>query len=156
MHTASKERMVPELMFLSEGASQLLKTASKVQWPLCFAFSYVQSVTQHYRRKTVQEVPLQQSSHLENTTIRMPPTINYCLESAAAITLRFQLCSAHYNSVINKGTVLESSLQSVHSPWKIRTIPVYKRTVGKPCIALPRIDTFGCQQKGMGHKGGQR
>ena len=52
-------------------------------------------------------------------------------------------------------TLLESSLQSVHSPRKIRVIPVYKRTVGKPCIALPRIDTFGCQKKEMGHKGGQ-
>ena len=39
---------------------------------------------------------------------------------------------------------------------EIRTIPVYKRTVGKPCIALLQIDTLGCQQKEMGHKGGQR
>ena len=63
-------------MFSSERVPQLSKTASKVQWPLRFTFSYVQPVTQHYRRKTV-EVPLQQSSHHENTTIRMPPTINF-------------------------------------------------------------------------------
>ena len=42
MHTVSKERMAPELMFSSERMPQLSKTASKVQWPLCFAFSYVQ------------------------------------------------------------------------------------------------------------------
>ena len=76
MHTTSKERMAPELMFLSERTPQLSKTASKMQWPLRFAFSYVLPITQHYRRKTVGEVPLQQSSHHENTT-HMPPTINY-------------------------------------------------------------------------------
>ena len=68
--------------------------------------------------------------------------------------LRFQLCPAHYTALQTK-TVLESSLQSIQSPRKIRTIPVYKHTPGKPCIALPRIDTLGCQQKEMGHKGGQ-
>ena len=66
MHATSKERMVPELMFSSERAAQLSNTASKVQWTLHLAFSYVQPVTQHYRQKTV-EVPLQQSSHHENT-----------------------------------------------------------------------------------------
>ena len=78
-------------------------------------------------------------------------------------------CSGHYSSLsamfsplhsvtqrYKQRTVLESSLQSVCSPWKIQTIPVYKHTVGKPCIVLPRIDTLGCQQKEMGHKGGQR
>ena len=104
MYIASKERVVPELMFSSECVTQLSKTASKVQWPLRFAFSYVQPVTQHYRRKTV-EVPLQQSSHLENTMIRVPPTINYCLESAAPITLHFQLCSARYTALQMKNSV---------------------------------------------------
>ena len=75
-----------------------------MQQLLHFAFSYVQPVTQRYKRKTV----------------------------------------------------LESSLLSVQSLQKIQMIPVYKRTVGKPCIMLPRIDTFGCQQKEIGHKGGQR
>ena len=144
------------LMFSSEHAPQLSQTTLKVQWPLRFDFSYVQPVTQRYRRKTVKEVPLQQSSHHENTTIRAPPTINYCLESAVAI-LRFafsyvQPVTQHYK----RRTVLESSLQSVQSPRKIRTIPIYKCTVGKPCIVLPRIDTFGSQHKEMGHKGGQR
>ena len=32
--------------------------------------------------------------------------------------------------------MLESSLQSIQSSWKIQTIPVYKRAVGKPCITL--------------------
>ena len=82
-----------------------LNKASKVQWPLCFAFSYVQPVTQHYRRKRVEELPLQQSSHHKNMTIRTPPTINYCLESTAAITLHFQLRSARYSALQTKNSI---------------------------------------------------
>ena len=104
-YTASKERIAPELMLSSEHVPQLSNAASKVQWPLHFAYSYVQPVTQHYRRKTVEEVPLQQSSHHENTMIHMPPTINYCLENAAAITLCFQLFSARYTMSQAKNSV---------------------------------------------------
>ena len=104
-HTASKARMAPELIFSSERAPQLSNTASKVEWLLCFAFSYVQPVTQHYRRKTVEEVPLQQSSHHENMMIHMPPTINYCLQNAATTTLHFQLFSAHYTASQMKNCV---------------------------------------------------
>ena len=50
-------------------------------------------------------MPLQQSSHHENTTIHVPPTINYCLESAAAITLCFLLCSARYTALQTKNSV---------------------------------------------------
>ena len=32
-------------------------------------------------------------------------------------------------------------------------IPIYKC---REAIGLPQIDTLGCQQKGMEHKGGQR
>ena len=64
-HTASKEMMLPEIKFSSERVPQLLRTASKVQWPLRFPFSYVQPITQRYRRKIVEEVLLQQSSHHE-------------------------------------------------------------------------------------------
>ena len=105
MHTASKERMAPVLMFSSERVPQLSQTALKVQWPLRFDFSYVQPVTQRYRRKTVKEVPLQQSSYHENITIRVPSTINYCLVCAAAITLRFQLYSSHYTVLQTKNSV---------------------------------------------------
>ena len=101
-HTASKERMAPELMYSSERVPQLSKTALKVQWLLRFAFSYVQPVTQCYRRKTVEEVPLQQSSHHENTMIRVPTTINYCLESSAAITFRFQAMFSPLHSITNE------------------------------------------------------
>ena len=59
----------------------------------------------HYRRKTVKEMPLQQSSHHENTMIHAPPTINYCLVSAAAIMLRFQLWSVHYTALQTKNSV---------------------------------------------------
>ena len=102
-HTASKERMVPELMLSSERMPQLSNTASKVQWPLRFTYSYVQPVTQCYRqKKTVEEVPLQQSNQHENMMICVPPTINYFLESAAAITLRFTAIFSPLHSVTNK------------------------------------------------------
>ena len=103
-HTTSKERMASKLMFSPKFVPQLLNTASKVQWPLLFAFSYVQPTTQHYRLTAVEEVPLQQSHHYENT-ICMPPTINYCLKNVAAITLCFQLCSAHYTALQMKNSV---------------------------------------------------
>ena len=85
-----------------------------MQWPLCFTFSYIQPVTQRYRRKTVEEVPLQQSSHHENTMIYMPQTIDYCLESAVAITLCFQLCSVRYTALQTKNSVrIVSAISSV-------------------------------------------
>ena len=129
MHTTSKERMVPELRFSSECTSQLSQTASKVQWPSCFNFSCVQPIRQRYRQKTVKEVPLQQSSHHKNMTIRVPPTINYCLVSAAAITLCFELCSARYTALQTKNSVRIISAMSPVTT-EIQTIPVYKRTVG--------------------------
>ena len=49
-HATSKEKMAPELIFLSERVPQLSITALKVQWPLHFAFSYVQPVTQRYEQ----------------------------------------------------------------------------------------------------------
>ena len=42
-----------------EHVSQLLITYSKVKWLLRFAFSYVQFISQHYKQRTVGEVPLQ-------------------------------------------------------------------------------------------------
>ena len=40
MHTALKERMAPEVMFLTERAPYLSITDSNVKWTLCFAFSF--------------------------------------------------------------------------------------------------------------------
>ena len=51
---------------------------------------------------TTVKVPLQRS---KNMTIRTPPTINYCLESAVAITLRLQPCSARYTALQTKNSV---------------------------------------------------
>ena len=110
-------------MFSSERAPQLSNTAWKVRWSLRFAFSYVHPVTHRYRRKTVKkDFKKCLCSHRF-----APPTINYCLESAAAIMFRFQLCSPRYKA-------LESSLQSIQSPRKIRTILFYKRIPG---ISVP-------------------
>ena len=135
----------------------VINTASKVQWLLCFTFSYAQLITQCYRRKTVEEVPLQQSSH---TTICAPPTvskklsISYCLKSAVAIILHFQLCSAHYTALQTKNS---AKIVSATNPitTEIWTVPIYKRTVEKPRIVLQQINTLGCQKKEMGHKEGQ-
>ena len=45
-HIASKERMAPEAMFLSERVSHLSITNSKVKWPLRFAYTYFHPVLQ--------------------------------------------------------------------------------------------------------------
>ena len=50
-------------------------------------------------------------------------------------------------------TVGEAPLQSIHSSQKLRMISIYKC---RKTIMLLQIDTLGCQQKEMGHKGGQR
>ena len=57
VHTTSKKRMAPELMFSSEHVPQLSVTDLKMKWSLCFAFSYVQPVTQCYKGRTVGEAP---------------------------------------------------------------------------------------------------
>ena len=49
-HTASKERMVPDLMYSSERKPQLLIMDLKVEWLINFAFSYVEPVTQCYKQ----------------------------------------------------------------------------------------------------------
>ena len=42
------------------------------------------------------------------------PTINHCLESAVAITLRFQLCSTRYTVLQTKNSVrISSAINSV-------------------------------------------
>ena len=104
-------------------------------------------------KKTVEEVPLQSIQLPQKCNVLRAPIINYCLESAAAIMLRFQLCSAHYIALLTKNSV-KPPLQSFQSPRKIRTITSCKCPAGKPCIALLRINTLSCQQKEMGHKGG--
>ena len=85
-------------------------------------------------RRRLQEVPLQQSNHHENMTIRTPQTINYCLESAVAYV---QPVTKHHK----RRTVLESNLQS---PQKIRTIPLLQMYCRE---AMHRATAFGCQQK---------
>ena len=105
-HTASKERMAPQLMFSSEHAPQLSKTASKVQWPLRFAFSYI-----YLARYTA--LQMKNNRRSASATIQSPrkyddshaPTINYHLESAVAITLCFQLCSTCYTALQTKNSV---------------------------------------------------
>ena len=56
MHTASKEKLVPELMFLSERTPQLSISDSQVKWP--FNMYHFQLCLAHYK---------QQLGHTENT-----------------------------------------------------------------------------------------
>ena len=125
-------------MFSYEHAPQLSNTASKVQWSLRFAFSY-RVCSAHYTALQTK------NSRSASATIQLPQkydvsyalTINYCLESAAAITFHFPAMFSPVTQHYKQRTVLESSLQSIQSPQKIQMIPVYKHTVGKPCIVLP-------------------
>ena len=82
-----------------------------------------------------------------------------------AIALHFQLCSARHTVLQTKNSVrIVSAIidnrclccnQFSHH-GKYGQSPFTNVLVGKPCIALPRINTLGCQQKEMGHKGGHR
>ena len=83
-YTASKERMAPELMFRLNARPSYHKLLQKYSGH----YASISAMFSPLHSATVKEVPLQQSSHHENTTICTPPTINYCLISAAAI-LRF-------------------------------------------------------------------
>ena len=65
VHSASKERIAQELMFLSEPVPQLSITDLKVKWLVHFAFSYVQHVTQCYKQRTLEKHLCNQSSHHE-------------------------------------------------------------------------------------------
>ena len=112
-------------MFSSERVTQLSNTASKVQWSLRFAFSYVQPVTQCYRRKTVEEdfkkclcsnpvtTKIRQSVHLQLsvTASKVQQPLRFAFSYVQPVTKRHK-----------RRTVLESCLQSIQSPRKIRTI----------------------------------
>ena len=140
MHIASKEGMVPELMFSSECTPQLL---SRHYASLSAMFSLLHSTTNENSRRsasTINPVNIKMCFNLHTSTI------NYSLESAVAITLCFQFCSACYTAY--KHTRSASAI----NPVTTKNIDDSHLQM-KPCIVLPRIDTLGCQQKEMGHKG---
>ena len=70
--TTSKERMVPEVMFLTECMLQTSIANSKIKWPLCFAFNYVQPVSQCYKQRSVEETPLQYADNFSREAIALP------------------------------------------------------------------------------------
>ena len=121
---------------------------SKSQWPLRFAFSYVQPITKCYRRKTVEEVP----QNPVTMKIRRFACPNYQLlpRNAAIITLRFQLFSALQTK--NSVTIVFAINLVTTEKTDNSHLQMYCR---EAIIALPRIDTLSCQQKEMEHKGGQ-
>ena len=81
---------------------------------------------------------------------RAPQAIKYCFERAVAITLHFQLCSAQYTVLQVKNSV------RIASPVTMENKDNSHLQGSHAAITLPRIDTLGCQQKEMGHKGGLR
>ena len=149
-HIASKERMAPELMFR-------LNVCPSYQ--NCFESAV--AITLRFQLCSVCCTALQtKNSRVASATIQSPrkyddscaPTINYCLENAAAITLCFQLCSARYTVLQMKNSV---RIVSAISPVTMENtddsrLQMYCRET------MHRADTLGCQQKEMGHKGGQR
>ena len=118
-HTSSKERMAPELMFSSERTHQLSNTASKVQWPLCLAFSCAQPVTTLQMKSSRKSVSATIQSPRKYDDSRAP---NYQLLPRKCSYV--QPITQHYKRI----TVFKSSLKSIQSPQKIRTIPIYKRS----------------------------
>ena len=84
-HISSKERLEPELMFLTECAPQLSTTDSKVKWPLRLVFSYMQPITQCYKLRTVGAI------NPATMKIRMIHAPQLSI-TEMAITLYFQLC----------------------------------------------------------------
>ena len=153
--TTSKERMVPELIFSSECMPQLSKNCFESAVAIMLRF---QLCSAHYTA-----LQMKNSTRSASATIQSPrkcdvlrtSTINYCLESAATFTLRFQLCSARYTALQMKNSV---RIVSAINPVTMENTDDSRlqRTVGKPCIELLQIGTLGCQQKEMGHKEGQR
>ena len=69
-----------------------------MKYALHFIVSYVQSVTQHFRSRTVQKAPLQ-SMHIKRNGATHPSYISYCLKSEVSIKLCCRLCSTRYTAV---------------------------------------------------------
>ena len=97
VHIASKERMAPEVTFLTKCISQISITESKVKYSLCFAFNYAHPYTQHY----IQSTGSRSASAAINTVTTKNidascATIIVGLKVKVAIILCFQLCSTHF------------------------------------------------------------
>ena len=81
MHTTSKERMAPEVMFLIKRMSQLSITDSKVKWPLRFVFSYVRPVTALQIKNSRRNASAINPVTMENTDdshLHTGKPLNYC------------------------------------------------------------------------------
>ena len=87
----------------------------------------------------------------KNMTIHTPSTINYCLESAAAITLHFQLCSAPYTALQTKNSVrIISAINPVTTEnTDDSRLQTYCREAMHHATANRHL---GLSQKEMGHK----
>ena len=139
MHTTSKERIAPDLMFLSECIPQLSITDWTVKWPpalLSAMFSLLCCTTNESSRRSTSAV------NMKIQTIHMP-------QLSAGLKVKWPLCFAftYFQPITHHYSIRSTS--AIQSPQKIWMI----LTNGKPCIALLQIDTLGYQQKEMRHKG---
>ena len=85
-----------------------------------------------------------------NRAVR-PNHINYHLKSELSITLRCRLCSTHYTAVRIKNCLKSTSEYQNHShDEKYGRFPFRREAI----MCSHQINTFPCQQRWMGHKGG--
>ena len=83
------------------------------------------------------------------------PAINYCLKSAVAIALHFQLCSARYTVLQMKDGIRSASAINLVTT-KNMDDSVYKHTVWEAMHHTTTNRHLRLSAKEMGHKGGQR
>ena len=106
----------------------------KVKYPLHFAVSYVQPVTQHFESRTFLDALLQSAKEMVLCT----NFINYRLKSEVSITLRCRLCSTRYTAI-----QIKKCLKST-SAIKIATMKNTDdfRFKGKPPHARAKLTPF--------------
>ena len=138
-----QERMVPELMFLSERMSQLSIIDSKVKWPLHFAFTFT-----YCKQRTSGEAPLQSIQPPRKIRTICTPQLSIT-DSKVNWLLRFNLF--HLFSACYTALQTKTCLQSIQPPRKIWTTPVYKREAIHHTAANRHL---GLSAKW--HKGGQK
>ena len=81
------------------------------------------------------------------------PTINYCLKNTAAITFCFELFSARYTASQTKNSVIIVFTINLVTMEKTDDSRFNTNVLQRSHVSCY---TLGCQQKEMGHKGGQR
>ena len=115
----------------------LTQDIAGLKHPLCFVVSYVHSIMQHFKSRTVRKAPLQ-STHTERNDATCPSYTNYRLKTEVSIMLRCRLCSTRYTAV-----QIENRLKSTPA-IKIATMKNMDdfRYEGKPSRAIAKSTLF--------------